>query len=84
MKPSLHSFFELLHRALESSFGIVVSGDDRARAKFYEARKESPELARVSITPSPINPGELWLVKTAETQDASLEQRPDSPLDLSL
>lgn len=62
----LEGLIELLYRALEAPLGIVVrtSDPERARQRFYAARKHNPEFEALSIKPSHTNPGtELWLVR---------------------
>lgn len=57
---------ELLYRAFNSPFGIVVQTDDpeRLRTRLYPVRKEDPELECIAICVSPTAPNsELWLVK---------------------
>jgi len=62
------SFIELMYRALDSQLGIVVQTSDveRARAKFYSARRESlnPAFDDLVICPSRTLPDtHLWLVR---------------------
>ena len=59
---------ELLYRAFDAQVGIAVSvsDPDRARAKFYQARKDAlnPAFEDIAIVPSRTNPtGELWLLR---------------------
>lgn len=57
---------DLLYRALNSEFGIVVntSNPELLRQKLYAERKKDPELSRISFTISRTHPeSQLWLVK---------------------
>lgn len=56
---------EYLYAALNSPYGIIVEFDDpgRARYQLYEKRRKDPELECISITPSPTNEKQLWIVK---------------------
>ena len=62
----LEGFIELLYRALEAPLGIVVrtSDPERARQRFYAARKTNPAFDELSIKPSHTSPGtEIWVVR---------------------
>lgn len=68
----LEGFIELLYRALEAPLGIVVrtSDPERARQRFYAARKTNPAFDELSIKPSNTNPGsELWIVRKTHQQE---------------
>lgn len=62
-------YIELLYRSLESRLGIIVRVDgdlERARQKFYAARREAavPAFESLVIKPSHSQPEtELWLVR---------------------
>lgn len=56
------------YEALAAPFGIIIETDDpeRAKQRLYAIREKShdPDLAGLSITTSPTNPGrDLWIVK---------------------
>lgn len=59
------SLSELLYTAYHSPLGIVVNTDDieHLRQKLYAIRRENPMLHCLSLVVSPINPGDLWIVK---------------------
>lgn len=69
---------ELLYRAYEAPYGIIVSTSDPVKLKqtLYAARKPHPELATLSFITSPTAPDtELWIVrKPSEAADAGTDQ----------
>lgn len=67
---------ELLYQALHSHLGIVVrsSNRDLLRQRLYKLRKSDPSLSVLSITTSPENETDLWIVKTKEPPDAASEE----------
>jgi hypothetical protein len=69
-------YIELLYRALDSSIGIVVrtSDPERARARFYEARRtaQNPAFDDLTICPSRSLPDtHLWLVRKRPASTAN-------------
>lgn len=72
-------YLELLYKALDSQFGIVVSTDDveRLRAKLYAERRavQNPAFEDLVFKPSHANPTtELWIARKhprTESPDAS-------------
>lgn len=57
---------ELLYAALHSRLGVAIETDDPEflRQKLYKLRKEDPAFAPLSFVISPLNPLDLWIVKT--------------------
>lgn len=69
-------YIELLYRALDSSIGIVVktSNVERARQRFYAARKASlnPAFEDITICPSRTLPDtHLWLVRKSPSANGA-------------
>jgi hypothetical protein len=57
---------DLLYRAANAEFGIIVETSDveRLRQKLYTERKKDPALANISINVSRTQPEtQLWIVK---------------------
>lgn len=67
----MNSLAEFLYLAYNSPFGIVVHSDDPdfLRQKLYPIRKDNPDLHCLAFILSPINPGDLWIVKQPEGTD---------------
>lgn len=64
-------------QAVHSSLGVAVhtTDVDAMRRKFYQVRKQHPEMQCLStILPPTGNPGEVWIIKRSETPDASQEE----------
>ena len=58
---------ERWYAALHAPYGVVLETDDRERlrAKLYAVRRGlmDPDLDKVAIVFSPLNPNHVWLVK---------------------
>lgn len=56
---------ELLYRALEAQYGVVVTTPDpnRLRQKLYPIRKAQPDFECLAFIISPINNQDLWIIK---------------------
>jgi hypothetical protein len=67
---------ELLYKALHSPFGLVVRSDNRdlLRQRLYKLRKSDPNLSVLTLTTSPENETDLWIVKTKEPTNAASEE----------
>lgn len=59
------NLLETLYDALREPLGIVVETNDveRLRQKLYALRKDHPDLADLSLVPSPTTPNQLWILK---------------------
>lgn len=56
---------QLLYDAVNSPLGVVVETDDpeRLRQKLYPLRKSDPLFESLAFVISPLNSGDLWIVK---------------------
>lgn len=58
---------ELWYTAFRSELGVVIETNDpeRLRQKLYAVRKatDDPDLACLHLVISPLNPGDLWIIK---------------------
>jgi hypothetical protein len=67
---------EFLYAALHSEFGVIVRSVNPKllRQRLYAARKTDPALACLSITTSPEDERDLWIVKTKGAQNGNAEE----------
>lgn len=56
---------DLLYAAYHSELGVVVETNDpeRLRQKLYPLKKENPDFEPLAFVISPLNPGDLWIIK---------------------
>lgn len=69
----MSNLLEILYTAYHSEFGVVVETSDpeRLRQKLYPLKKENPDFEPLAFVISPLNPGDLWIIKQPkETLDA--------------
>jgi hypothetical protein len=61
----MNDLAEFLYQAYASPLGIILETDDpeRLRQKLYAIRKGNPDFAVLSFVISPLNPGDLWILK---------------------
>lgn len=74
MLQSSNKLLEFWFKALRSPVGLVLYTDDieRLRQKLYTVRAQydGHELDDLFLSPSPLNPHELWIVHKRITPDA--------------
>lgn len=65
------TLLQLLYEALRSHHGIVVATPDAEflRQKLYPLRKKEPEFDCLSFVISPMNNGDLWVLKKGTSHE---------------
>lgn len=74
------TILDLLYRALHSKYGIVVETNnlENLRQRLYKVRRESedPDLAALTLRPSPTDPEtQLWIIRS----DAQIPEETHPP-----
>lgn len=65
-KQTLLEMESFARRALDTEYGVrvITNNTERFKSEFYQLRKPSPELAKLTLRTPKSDPGSVWIIPT--------------------